>query len=123
LCVALCREAGLRVKNESASFDPVGFAQKHGISVRFTMHAVGELVKKKWLAKVGDNGEAYLPCRDLPALRVADLATWLFNDGHTPRSLGLDDLGASLVECGDRIHDALERELQTPLLGENPGLP
>ena len=117
LCAALCREAGVRVRDASAPFLPVEFAQRHGISVRFTMHVVGDLARNNWLAKVGDNGEAYLPCRDFATLRVADLAAWLFNEGYSPGALGLDDLDATLLDAGARIHDALARELQAPLLG------
>ncbi len=116
LCVALCREAGLCVKTQSGPFYPVEFAQRHGISVRFVMHTVDTLVRQKWLAKVDNRGEAYLPCRDFSALKIADLANWIFNEGYTMRMLGLDDLDASLLEAGDRINAALTRELQVPLL-------
>jgi len=116
LCMALCREAGLRVKNLSAPLDPVEFALRHGISVRLAMHTVDTLVHHKWLAKVDNHGEAYLPCRDFSTLRLADFARWIFNEGYSLRTLGLEELDTGLLDAGDRIDAALERELQTPLV-------
>ena len=116
LSMALCREAGLCMKNNSMPFDPLEFARKHGISTRFIMHTIEHLVQQKWLVKVEQRGEAYLPCRDFSALTIADLASWIFNEGYTLRMLGLDELDTRLLDAGDRIHAALHRELKIPLL-------
>ena len=116
LCMALCREAGLCVKNNSGPLDPMDFARRHGISMRFTMHTVDTLVRHKWLAKVDHRGEAYLPCRDFATQKIADLAGWIFNEGYPLKMLGLEDLDATLLDAGERINAALHRELQTPLV-------
>jgi len=115
LCMALCREAGLRVKNHSA-LDPVEFAHSRGISVRLAMNTVDTLVRHKWLSKVDGHAEAYLPCRDFSSLQISDLARWIFNEGYTARMLGLETLDTSLLDAGERIDAALESELQTPLV-------
>jgi membrane protein len=116
LCMALCHEAGLRVKNNAGPLAPMEFAHKHGISVRLIMHTVDVLVRHNWLAKVDNRGEAYLPCRDFASLKIANLTTWIFNEGYSPRVLGLDTLDPRLLDAGERINAALNRELQTPLV-------
>lgn len=120
LAAALCREAGACVQRGSAPFNPVDYARKIGVSVRFAMYVVDDLARGKWLMKVDPSGENYLPSRDFNTLTLADLATWLYNNGYSLKSLGLDDLEAPLLRAGDSIEAALKRELALPLV-DAPG--
>jgi len=120
LAVAFCAEAARAVRDRGAAFMAENYALERQVSARLTQDVLRDLVNAGVLARVEGEGGAYLPCRDLTGLSVADVARIVLHDGAPPQALGLNKLDQSVLSIGVNLEAGLDRALSQPVSGLTP---
>ncbi len=115
LAAAFCAEAAHAVRKRGAAFDAEAFSLQRRISARLSQDVLEDLTRAGILAKIEGRNGLYLPCRDLAALTVADVAKIVLTDGTPPNELGLQRMGEPILKLGPKLMSALEKALNAPV--------
>ncbi len=115
LAAAFCAEAAQAVRKRGTAFDAEAFSLQRRISARLSQDVLEDLTRAGILAKIEGRNGLYLPCRDLTALTVADVAKIVLTDGTQPNELGLQRMGEPVLKLGPQMMSALEGALNAPV--------
>ncbi len=115
LAVAFCAEAARSVRERGEAFAAEAYALERRVSARLAADVLGDLVREGVLLRVEGGERAYLPCRDLSQMSVADVARIVLHDGVPPQALGLNGLDPDVLAIGVSLESGLDRALAQPV--------
>ncbi|MCL2876552.1 MAG: YihY/virulence factor BrkB family protein, partial [Betaproteobacteria bacterium] len=114
--LALCAEAARQAKTpEGGPFAAEAFAQEKGIPHRLAREVLETLTRNRIFARVTDTPGHYLLYKCGDSMTVAEIVNVFLNNGESPSTLGLDNLGLEAQELDKTLDDVIGKCLAMPV--------
>jgi len=116
LALALCAEAARQAKAQAGGpFAAEAFARERGIPHRLVREVLEDLTRNRIFARVADEPAQYLLYRCADSMTAADIVNVLLNNGESPATLGLDNLGLEAQQFDKTLNDLIGKHLARPV--------
>ena len=116
LALALCAEAARQAKEQTGGpFAAEAFAQERGIPHRLVREVLEDLTRNRIFARVADEPGQYLLYKCGDSMTVAEVVRVMLDNGETPSTLALDNLGLAAQELDKTLDDIIGKHLAMPV--------